>query len=281
MRICTYVLNDAALGPERWSGGGFGFFQRGISRSFWIDCAGDFAAPAAGQDFAISALRAALRAVALRTPQGAFSWSFGPIHLVAPAGAVRGEFLFRVEKEPMAQATLSWPFGPIHLEDARGVAQDGHFVSIFAVPLEPPLRGTRTCRREQNFRRASSSRISYPSLRPVGQSSLTTSLLLSNANPLRWALRWGPPAAACLGGKLQPVRFHNSAWIYRANAPGVEYAVWAAPCGRPRAGLGPAPTKWGMASVFIVGAAISRPSLPPPRGKVPSVCEADEGDLFA
>ena len=28
-------------------------------------------------------------AVALRTPQGAFSWSFGPIHLVAPAGAVR------------------------------------------------------------------------------------------------------------------------------------------------------------------------------------------------
>ena len=59
--------------------------------------------------------------------------------------ALRGEFLFHVEKEPMAQATLSWPFGPIHLEDARGVAQDGHFVSIFAVPLEPPLRGTRTC----------------------------------------------------------------------------------------------------------------------------------------
>ena len=34
----------------------------------------------------------------------------------------------------MAQATLSWPFGPIHLEDARGSAQDGHFVSIFAHP---------------------------------------------------------------------------------------------------------------------------------------------------
>ncbi len=43
---------------------------------------------------------------------------------------------------------------------------------------------------------ASSSRISYPSLRPGGQSSLTTSLLLSNANPLRWASRWGPPSAA-------------------------------------------------------------------------------------
>ena len=37
-----------------------------------------------------------------------------------------GEFLFHVEKEP---------------KDARGAAQDGHFVSIFAVPLEPPLRG--------------------------------------------------------------------------------------------------------------------------------------------
>ena len=70
--------------------------------------------------------------------------------------ALRGEFLFHVEKEPMAQATLSWPFGPIHLEDARGSAQDGHSVSIFAHPLEPPLRGTRTCRGKQNFRRAKS-----------------------------------------------------------------------------------------------------------------------------
>ena len=40
--------------------------------------------------------------------------------------ALWGEFLFHVEKEP---------------KDARGSAQDGHFVSIFAVPLEPPLRG--------------------------------------------------------------------------------------------------------------------------------------------
>ena len=48
-------------------------------------------------------------------------------------------------KKPMAQATLSCPFGAIHLEDRRGTAQDGHFVSIFAVPLEPPLRGTLSC----------------------------------------------------------------------------------------------------------------------------------------
>ena len=62
-----------------------------------------------------------------------------------------------------------------------------------------------------------------------------------------------------------------------------------------RAGLGPAPTKGQDASASAVGAGVlTRPilgplplirrggyqppeSLPPPRGKVPSVCEADEG----
>ena len=154
-----------------------------------------------------------------------------------PAG---GEFLFRVEKEP---------------KDARGAVQDGHFVSIFAVPLEPPLRGlplevgrvVPACKIRVaglNSRRAtSSSRISYPSLRPAGQSSLTPSLLLSNANPLRWALRWGPPSAACLGGKFQPVRVHWYAWLCRTSDTGLS------------------PT---------VGAHIVRPpSLPSSRGKVP------------
>ena len=40
--------------------------------------------------------------------------------------ALRGEFLFHVEKEP---------------KDARGSAQDGHSVSIFAAPLEPHYEG--------------------------------------------------------------------------------------------------------------------------------------------
>ena len=53
--------------------------------------------------------------------------------------ALRGEFLFHVEKEP---------------KDARGSAQDGHSVSIFAAPPRTPLRGTRTCWVLQNFRRA-------------------------------------------------------------------------------------------------------------------------------
>ena len=47
---------------------------------------------------------------------------------------------------------------------------------------------------------SSALRIAYPSLRPAGQSSLISSLRLSKANPLRWALRWGPPAAAIVDG---------------------------------------------------------------------------------
>ena len=51
-----------------------------------------------------------------------------------------------------------------------------------------------------------------PRFARIGQSSLTPSLFLANANPLRWALRWGPPSAAYLGGKLQPVRPCFCAW---------------------------------------------------------------------
>ena len=82
-----------------------------------------------------------------------------------------------------------------------------------------------------------------------------------------------PPGHWALGlHKFPLVRFHNCAWIYRANVPGAEYAVGAGVLTRPP----------GFQICFreAVGAAISHPSLPPPRGKVPSVCEADEGDLF-
>ena len=94
----------------------------------------------------------------------------------------------------MAQATLSCPFGAIHLEDRRGTAQGERFALIFALPPAPHNGGrvpAGFCRitGAQNLsdalnpsRATSSSRISYPSLRPAGQSSLTPSLLLSNAN---------------------------------------------------------------------------------------------------
>ena len=143
-------------------------------------------------------------------------------------------------------------------------------------PLEPHYGGRATGRflnisGAQNLsglcdssRATSSSRISYPSLRPAGQSSLTPSLLLSNANPLRWALRWGPPSAACLGGKFQPVRVHWYAWLCRTNVPtsfpavGATLAV-ARNMGRPVSGPY---EKEGTASRFAVGAATSRPCLP-------------------
>ena len=141
----------------------------------------------------------------------------------------------------------SCPFGAIHLEDRRGTrtyqalqyfrcARSEWLPAFYSGPLGP-----------------SSSRISYPSLRPDGQSSLTPSLhlraksrrfaavalrsarlrasVLPNANSLRWALRWGPPSAADWIGKLGAVWFHSCAWLGRAIAPG------ANPAGR--SGTGP------------------------------------------
>ena len=92
-----------------------------------------------------------------------------------------------------------------------------------------------------------------------------------------------PPGHWALGKqKFQVPRLHSCAWVCRADGTGsvdggrpkgLPYpnpekflrTVGAAPCGRPRAGLGPAPTKEGTSSIFAVGAAISRPqafSLP-------------------
>ena len=89
---------------------------------------------------------------------------FGMVLFHAEGFALRGEFLFsrRKRNQNAAGGGLRWASPP-----------------IVAPPPDP-----------------SASRISYPSLRPEGQSSLIPSLRLSNANPLRWALRWEPPAAA-------------------------------------------------------------------------------------
>ena len=109
--------------------------------------------------------------------------------------ALRGEFLSaRAERNQRA---------------AKGWAQDGRSAPIFAHPLVPHYGGY-PLNIAQPFRRTKSewhSAISSGPLRRrgfriprfarTGQSSLTPSLLLSNANPLRWALRWGPPSAAC------------------------------------------------------------------------------------
>ena len=68
-------------------------------------------------------------------------------------------------KKPMAQATFSWPCGPIHLEDRRGTAQDGHFVSIFALPPVPHYGGY-PLEQAESFRRAKSGVLGCHSVRP-------------------------------------------------------------------------------------------------------------------
>ena len=107
-----------------------------------------------------------------------------------------------------------------------------------------------------------------------------------------------PPGHWALGKqKFQVPRLHSCAWVCRADGTGsvdggrpkgLPYpnpekflrTVRAAPCGRPRAGLGPAPTR-GRNSFCIRRRGGYQPpaSLLPPREKVPSVCEADEGGL--
>ena len=128
-----------------------------------------------------------------------------------------GGFLFRVEKEP---------------KDARGAAQDGHFVSIFAVPLEPPLRGLplevgrvvparKILVAGVNSRRAtSSSRISYPSLRP-DRAKLAHSIAPPlQRKPATLGFALGAAFGGLLDGKFRMVRFHNCAWVCRTNASG-------------------------------------------------------------
>ena len=157
-----------------------------------------------------------------------------------------------------------------------GTAPDEYFVLIVAFP-RTPLRGTRTCWILQHFRRAKSewrSEISTGPLRRrgfriprfarTGQSSLTPSLLLSNANPLRWALRWGPPSAACWT--------ENFEWCGSTTAPGFAEPTLPVRFRRRGGTLGrPGTARWGHRALqkikrtfgYVVGAgALTRPPSP-------------------
>ena len=84
--------------------------------------------------------------------------------------------------------------------------------------------------------------------------------------PLKWAEHFRRAKSGVLGcgfvratgpwagGKLGLMRFRFCAWVCRTNAPRPILAVGAA-FGRPRAGLGPAPTKRTERSPYFVGAA--------------------------
>ena len=90
-------------------------------------------------------------------------------------------------------------------KDRRGTAQNGHFVSIFALPPDPHYGG----------------RVLVRFCNISGAQNLSG---WSKFLPGHWALGLH---------KFPLVRFHNCAWIYRANAPGVEYAVGAGVLTRP------------------------------------------------
>ena len=90
-------------------------------------------------------------------------------------------------------------------KDRRGTAQNGHFVSIFALPPDPHYGGrvlVRFCK-------------------------------ISGAQNLSGWSKFPPGHWALASPKLQAVRFQFRAWLYRANAPGVEYAVGAGVLTRP------------------------------------------------
>ena len=134
-----------------------------------------------------------------------------------------------------------------------GTAQDERSALIFALP-RTPLRGTRTCKEKQNFRRAKSER---QSKFPPGHFVVADFVSLASPGPgkARSLHRSSSPtqtryAGLCVGGRLRrPVgrKISNGAvQKLRLALPSQRYrpvpAVGAA-FGRPRAGLGPAPTK--------------------------------------
>ena len=112
--------------------------------------------------------------------------------------ALRGEFLFPVEKEP---------------KDAGGRRRGELRSPMTASPQTPFLRGRQLSSLVLNRKGAGGSVDSRPLVfrcrfvvaksaclrfRLAAKTAPAPLLLLSNAKPLRWALRWGPPSAACI-----------------------------------------------------------------------------------
>ena len=131
--------------------------------------------------------------------------------------ALRGEFLSaRAERNQRA---------------AKGWAQDGRSAPIFAHPLDPrcggyplniaqPFRRVKSERHLNSHRATSSSRISYPSLRP-DRAKLAHSIAPPlQRKPATLGFALGAAFGGLLDGKFRMVRFKNCAWLCRANATG-------------------------------------------------------------
>ena len=110
-----------------------------------------------------------------------------------------------------------------------------------ALPLEPPLRGTRTCEVEQNFRRAKQK------------------LPLLRFHNCAWLCR-ADDSCSAIGGRPKGLPYPSRKDFLETrrggaegeSAEGREKPPWGVPL--PRAGPGPAPTAEGAASVSAVGA---------------------------
>ena len=150
--------------------------------------------------------------------------------------------LFAGEFRPAGRGTF--PAMGKYPKDRRGTAQNGHFVSIFALPPDPHYGG----------------RV------PVRMSKI------SGAQNLSGDLRFLPGRWALGLQKLPLVRFRICAWVSRTNAPG-RYAVgpvWDRPL-----------REKGAASISAVGAAVSRLQAFPLGGRCPSAhTGADEGAMI-
>ena len=119
-------------------------------------------------------------------------WAFGEFRRPG------GEFLFHVEKEP---------------KDAGGRRRGELRSPMTAYPQTPFYGGCQLSGLVFN-RKGAGGLVDSQSLvfrcrfvvaksaclrfRLAAKTAPASLLLLSNANPLRWALRWGPPSAACI-----------------------------------------------------------------------------------
>ena len=139
-------------------------------------------------------------------------------------------------KKPMAQATFSWPCGPIHLEDRRGTAQDGHFVSIFALPPVPPFTEVTPWVRQsisgaQNLSGWSKSLPAHWGLRRRGF-RIPRFARLGKARSLHCSSSPTQTRCAglCVGGRLRrPIWVENCGWCGFSLAPGFAEQVAVGP----------------------------------------------------
>ena len=111
-----------------------------------------------------------------------------------------GGFLFRVEKEPK-DARGSHKSNVASPHPIRWLPPDPHFTRATIKEIFRYRKGaggsvdTQLLVFRCRFVVAKSACLRF---RLTAKTALASLLLLSNANPLRWALRWGPPSAVCI-----------------------------------------------------------------------------------